>query len=98
MERKQGTIYCLCYFTIIFTLFHSTNQLALFCVISLLNKKIRSLLRAPDAVAQMTQWVIRSCPEDYVCPSTRQFPLVDYLATLRVQSIESIDVYIASAI
>ena len=29
MERKQERIYCLCYFTRIFTLFHFTHQLAL---------------------------------------------------------------------
>ena len=35
MERKQETIYCLCYFTIIFTLFHFAYQLAHFCFTSL---------------------------------------------------------------
>src|SRR6218665_883676 len=40
MERKQETIYCLCYFTIIFTLFHFTHQLALI-YITLLIKKFR---------------------------------------------------------
>jgi len=33
-ERKQEAIHCLCYFTITFTLFHFTHQLALFISLS----------------------------------------------------------------
>src|SRR6218665_1431872 len=61
MERKQETIYCLCYFTIIVTLFHFMHQLALL-YITFLIKKLRVRSRGPPDGGRphvMAQWVIR---------------------------------------
>src|SRR6218665_3860760 len=66
MQRKQETIYCLSYFTIIFTSFRFMHQLALLYITFLIKKIKRPVVGAPDgggppAMAQMAQWVIRPC-------------------------------------
>ena len=57
--EKKETIHCLCYFTIIFTLFYLTHHSTPFT--SFLNKKIKKPVAGPLAMAQMAQWVTRSC-------------------------------------